>query len=76
MPHKLAKILGSLGRCCINRAKAIDVYAHRAPASPLSSQISESLPNFSKKMRKDIHKTGEPKARYHVRNWSAYIMQA
>ncbi|KAF1016488.1 MAG: hypothetical protein E5299_00556 [Burkholderia gladioli] len=23
-------------------------------------------------MRKDIHKTGEPKARYHVRNWAAY----
>ncbi|KAF1013683.1 MAG: hypothetical protein E5299_00888 [Burkholderia gladioli] len=23
-------------------------------------------------MRKDIHKTGEPKARYRVRNWSAY----
>ncbi|XDJ35988.1 MAG: IS5 family transposase [Burkholderia sp.] len=23
-------------------------------------------------MRKDIHKTSEPKARYHVRNWAAY----
>ncbi|KAF1012501.1 MAG: IS5 family transposase ISBam3 [Burkholderia gladioli] len=23
-------------------------------------------------MRKDIHKTGEPKARYRVRNWAAY----
>ncbi|KAF1014292.1 MAG: hypothetical protein E5299_00849 [Burkholderia gladioli] len=22
-------------------------------------------------MRKDIHKTGEPKARYSVRNWAA-----
>ncbi|KAF1010952.1 MAG: hypothetical protein E5299_01536 [Burkholderia gladioli] len=34
-------------------------------------------------MRKDIHKTGELKARYHVGNWAAYnagigrpIMQA
>ncbi|KAF1012334.1 MAG: hypothetical protein E5299_01197 [Burkholderia gladioli] len=24
-------------------------------------------------MRKDIHKTGELKARYRVRNWAAYI---
>ncbi|KAF1016716.1 MAG: hypothetical protein E5299_00389 [Burkholderia gladioli] len=23
-------------------------------------------------MRKDIHKKGEPKARYRVRNWAAY----
>ncbi|KAF1018040.1 MAG: IS5 family transposase ISBam3 [Burkholderia gladioli] len=23
-------------------------------------------------MRKDIHKTGEPKARYRVKNWAAY----
>ncbi|KAF1018010.1 MAG: hypothetical protein E5299_00181 [Burkholderia gladioli] len=23
-------------------------------------------------MRKDIHKTGEQKARYRVRNWAAY----
>ncbi|KAF1014470.1 MAG: hypothetical protein E5299_00741 [Burkholderia gladioli] len=23
-------------------------------------------------MRKDIHKTGKPKARYRVRNWAAY----
>ncbi|MEX3592611.1 MAG: IS5/IS1182 family transposase, partial [Burkholderia sp.] len=23
-------------------------------------------------MCKDIHKTGEPKARYRVRNWAAY----
>ncbi|KAF1015384.1 MAG: hypothetical protein E5299_00638 [Burkholderia gladioli] len=23
-------------------------------------------------MSKDIHKKGEPKARYHVRNWAAY----
>ncbi|KAF1003542.1 MAG: hypothetical protein E5299_02472 [Burkholderia gladioli] len=23
-------------------------------------------------MRKGIHKTGEPKARFHVRNWAAY----
>ncbi|KAF1017843.1 MAG: hypothetical protein E5299_00274 [Burkholderia gladioli] len=27
---------------------------------------------FGKKMRKDIHKTGEPKARYRFRNWAAY----
>ncbi|XDJ35479.1 MAG: hypothetical protein V3Q69_10740 [Burkholderia sp.] len=27
---------------------------------------------FPKKMRKDIHKTGKPKARYRVRNWVAY----
>ncbi|KAF1011030.1 MAG: hypothetical protein E5299_01514 [Burkholderia gladioli] len=25
-----------------------------------------------KKMRKDIHKTGEPKAHYRVRNWAVY----
>ncbi|KAF1013097.1 MAG: hypothetical protein E5299_00997 [Burkholderia gladioli] len=23
-------------------------------------------------MRKDVHKTGEPKAHYRVRNWAAY----
>ncbi|KAF1014454.1 MAG: hypothetical protein E5299_00725 [Burkholderia gladioli] len=27
---------------------------------------------FDKKIRKDIHKTGAPKARYRVRNWAAY----
>ncbi|KAF1008079.1 MAG: hypothetical protein E5299_01995 [Burkholderia gladioli] len=31
---------------------------------------------FAKKMRKDIHKKGEPKARYRVRNWAAPIMKA
>ncbi|KAF1007547.1 MAG: hypothetical protein E5299_02032 [Burkholderia gladioli] len=43
-------------------------------AGPASYQVrfQSNCLIFAKKMRKDIHKKGEPKARYRVRNWAAY----
>ncbi|XDJ35292.1 MAG: hypothetical protein V3Q69_08770 [Burkholderia sp.] len=43
----------------------------RRPA-PYQVRFQSNCLIFSKKMRKNIHKTSEPKARYHLRNWAAY----
>ncbi|KAF1004916.1 MAG: hypothetical protein E5299_02320 [Burkholderia gladioli] len=37
---------------------------------------ADILLDFLKKLIKDMRKTCEPKARYRVRNWAAYIMKA
>ncbi|XDJ35373.1 MAG: hypothetical protein V3Q69_09645 [Burkholderia sp.] len=63
----------SRGRCCINRARSVDVYAQRSRGSaPYQVRFESNCLIFAKKMRKDIHKTGESKPHYHVRNWAAY----
>ncbi|KAF1014301.1 MAG: hypothetical protein E5299_00858 [Burkholderia gladioli] len=41
-------------------------------ASPYQVRFQSNCLIFDKKMRKNIHKTGKPKARYRVRNWVAY----
>ncbi|KAF1013705.1 MAG: hypothetical protein E5299_00883 [Burkholderia gladioli] len=49
------------------------VYAQRSRGQlPIKSDSRVICLIFAKKMRKDIHKKGEPKARYRVRNWTAY----
>ncbi|MEX3592960.1 MAG: hypothetical protein VB140_09795 [Burkholderia sp.] len=40
------RCIGSRRRCCINRARSVDVYAQRSRGQPLSSQIPEQLLNF------------------------------
>ncbi|KAF1012119.1 MAG: hypothetical protein E5299_01261 [Burkholderia gladioli] len=37
-------------------------------ATPYQVKFQNNCLIFAKKMRKDIHKKGEPKARYRVRN--------
>ncbi|KAF1012229.1 MAG: hypothetical protein E5299_01232 [Burkholderia gladioli] len=54
-------------RCCINRAKAVDVYAQRSPASPYQLRFQSNCLIFPRKCAR-THKTGEPKVRYGVRN--------
>ncbi|MEX3592946.1 MAG: hypothetical protein VB140_09695, partial [Burkholderia sp.] len=75
MLYVLCRVVNSFvgGRCCINRARSVDVYAQRSRSQPpIKSDSRVICLIFAKKMRKDIHKKGEPKARYRVRNWAAY----
>ncbi|XDJ35170.1 MAG: hypothetical protein V3Q69_07395 [Burkholderia sp.] len=49
-------------RCCINRARSVDVYAQRSRGQPpYQVRFQSHWLIFYKKMRKDVHKTGEPK---------------
>ncbi|KAF1010336.1 MAG: hypothetical protein E5299_01698 [Burkholderia gladioli] len=60
----MPRIARHLWRCCINRARSLDVYGQRSRGpAPYQVRFQSNCLIFSKKMRKDIHQTGEPKAR-------------
>ncbi|XDJ35207.1 MAG: hypothetical protein V3Q69_07905 [Burkholderia sp.] len=60
-------------RCCINLARAGNGLRATVRASLFYQvRFQSNCLILSKKMRKDIHKTGELKAHYRVRNWEAY----